>query len=982
MKFKNQIVCLFLMLNLTISLFVCPVSATQSKQKLKDEQLLADARITIEQSLVKELYDQDYTTAVDIGRSVVEIDIGEVSEIDTIYLRFPKETTVQFTAEASEDYQTWKMIANYKNSNISETNFGLSVGTAARYMKICVLSEDVPCNEIEVYKKNNLTPIIEKHEPRLYKVVFSDTVGTEYEQACEFLAFLSIVEGKQGGLYYSDDALTRAEFAKIAVKTLNMEILHYDYSIFHDVNSSDVLSDYINTAYAAGLMSGYDDGGFHPGDKILRQEAYAVVCRLLKYDAILDDDILYPYNYIRALNSNSLFKKMEGAYIEPITRGETAVLIYNALHAKPYSVQSIQGDAITYTKESGTLLELTREISVKTGVLEAVEYNSIYYIANGINEGRNTLVISGIQYKYDTEKLNPFYFIGTEVDYYIDKSGEQPFCAFLLYGKKNSQILSYDVEDIEKITEEYITTAENVHKRIRISNNAMMMYNGISYGLYKNSFQVITDNNYGFMKLVDSNHDDVYDLIQYTDYQNEAIKVADADAGILMTSNLRIDFNNSDVACKLFLNDEEIALSQLQRNDILSVSESKNEKGLKYYEIHVGRDRISNVNIDSYDSEKGLIKVGETVYQLASVHASPGLTEGISVGKYSELILDGFGKVHQIDLMNTDNVWKYGFLVDVDEKGMDRGQIRMVDLNADVHTIPCDLPIYVDSETGSVKYSNINDLKQKLSDDNNGTLEQLVKYRTNSEGVIKRLETASAGQDFSRLSLDYSAEAASYKWAVSEWDYVYKVDSNTKYLIVPDNVRDYNKYRTRPVLNGEDRYNIRIYDTNERRVASVVVLYGEKGTFISDRALFLVAEVSQCLNADEDVVTALTGYKNGKIISIQEPYEDAFNDIAVGDVMYVVQDDKNQVFRFQKISSSDGNGDEWFNRFTTIENIGYMEIKDSARWYNLENVDIYVVDRKESKVTKGSMGDIQIGDEVLVSVRNFYQDLLIVYKNM
>lgn len=515
----------------------------------------------------------------------------------------------------------------------------------------------------------------------------------------------------------------------------------------------------------------------------------------------------------------------------------------------------------------------------------------------------------------------------------------------------------------------------------------MLMYNGVSYGLYKNCFNVIEDNNYGFIKLADSNNDNMYDVVQYTDYVNEKVKLADETTGILQTASFRIDLNDIDIACRIYKNGLEVNLAEIQKEDMLSISKSKNTDGLVCYEIYIAAEKIDNVVLNSYDSKEREIKAGDNTYKLASSIASPGIDNNIMTGKSVELLLDGFGKVCQISLTNSEDLWAYAYLINIYEDIPDKGMLQMVGLDTERQEIQCDFPVSVDNGYQKTSYKSTSDLRERILNDNNGEIEQLIRYRLNSDGKIKRIETASKGANVSKFSLDYKSSSASYKWAVNEWDYAYKVDSNTKYLIVPDNVRDFDKYRTTPILNGSDSYNIEIYDSNDRRVASVVVIYGYSGSYISDfdKNLFLVTDTMIGLNNDDESVKVLEGYKQGTEISFYEPYENAFEDINVGDTMYVVLDDRGEVFRFRKISPENpdtASNDESCNHFTTVEDINYTEVKDSWRWYDLSKIPVYIVDRRRNKVLEGSVGDIEIGDEILISIRSYEINLAVVYKDM
>mgnify|MGYP000795102719 CR=1 FL=1 len=60
-------------------------------------------------------------------------------------------------------------------------------------------------------------------------LAFSDVSGEELSEAVEVLSGLGIVSGYSDGCYHPDDALTRAQFCKLAILTEG----HGDLSLIH-----------------------------------------------------------------------------------------------------------------------------------------------------------------------------------------------------------------------------------------------------------------------------------------------------------------------------------------------------------------------------------------------------------------------------------------------------------------------------------------------------------------------------------------------------------------------------------------------------------------------------------------------------------------------------------------------------------------------------------------------------------------------------
>ncbi|MFC4777830.1 Ig-like domain-containing protein [Paenibacillus sp. GCM10023252] len=88
-----------------------------------------------------------------------------------------------------------------------------------------------------------------------------------------------IVEGRSGGLFAPDKAVTRAEFAVFIARGLGLTGDKSAASKFADVNTATTLAAYIGAASKAGIVQGNPDGTFKPNNTITRQEMAAMMVR-------------------------------------------------------------------------------------------------------------------------------------------------------------------------------------------------------------------------------------------------------------------------------------------------------------------------------------------------------------------------------------------------------------------------------------------------------------------------------------------------------------------------------------------------------------------------------------------------------------------------------------------------------------------------------------------------------------------------------
>ncbi|WP_052409932.1 S-layer homology domain-containing protein [Paenibacillus durus] len=119
---------------------------------------------------------------------------------------------------------------------------------------------------------------------------FGDITGHWAKSSIDLLASKLIVNGNDTGAFSPSKSVTRAEFAALITRALGLEAVD-GTADFKDVNPSKWYAGAIRTASAAGLISGYPDGTFHPDSPITRQEIAAILSMATRFTGTwLPDD--------------------------------------------------------------------------------------------------------------------------------------------------------------------------------------------------------------------------------------------------------------------------------------------------------------------------------------------------------------------------------------------------------------------------------------------------------------------------------------------------------------------------------------------------------------------------------------------------------------------------------------------------------------------------------------------------------------------
>ncbi|OMF32591.1 hypothetical protein BK133_13865 [Paenibacillus sp. FSL H8-0548] len=183
------------------------------------------------------------------------------------------------------------------------------------------------------------------------KVSFSDIASVEAwaGRQIQVVAAKGAIEGKSEGKFVPKDKVTRAEFAKMLIRALDLENGSAAES-FDDVNSTDWYAPYVAAAAQLKIINGRSASKFDPNATITRAEMATMISRALKVShdaaAVTDVDTALK-GFADAARINATLKEGvafaathkivigdAGKFLpnNNATRAEAAVIIYRALN--------------------------------------------------------------------------------------------------------------------------------------------------------------------------------------------------------------------------------------------------------------------------------------------------------------------------------------------------------------------------------------------------------------------------------------------------------------------------------------------------------------------------------------------------------------------------------------------------------------------------------------------------------------------------
>ena len=194
---------------------------------------------------------------------------------------------------------------------------------------------------------------------------FSDVRGCHSSYpAIRYMKDFGIVEGYADGTFKPEQPINRAEFTKILMGVLDGDGRMCKMAPFPDAPMTEWYGQAVHKARCHGVIDGYPDGTFRPGNLINYAEAAKIAANAygLKIDENAgadwgsQDTWFLPYSF--ALLGRHAVPPTVDRYAHPLTRGEMAEMIYRLETGKTsfdWFQELADGDGVTVYGAPGIL---------------------------------------------------------------------------------------------------------------------------------------------------------------------------------------------------------------------------------------------------------------------------------------------------------------------------------------------------------------------------------------------------------------------------------------------------------------------------------------------------------------------------------------------------------------------------------------------------------------------------------------------------
>ena len=319
-----------------------------------------------------------------------------------------------------------------------------------------------------------------------YAAAFSDVEATHSNYtAITTLADMGIINGYTDGTFKPDNAVTRAEMAKLISVLYGYDVATVAKSPFTDVADDHWAVTFISTMKDVGIINGMGDGTFLPNNEVTYEQCLKmIVCALnwgeIAAQASTPDDWSLGYRQHATRLGITKYVSVE-SNSSPAPRGVVAQLLYNSLDAKR-AEKVVDANGNISFKESGDSVsdELSLYELKGARIISTPKYN---IDGEFIKDGYIRLVNSaGKEYEMSVGSYTDLLDAAgrfVDIKYNVDTDDNMTISSRTLLGTKET----IDAKKVKDVTDSYIEyyVDEDYErtKKITIDNPAVIYNNRV-----------------------------------------------------------------------------------------------------------------------------------------------------------------------------------------------------------------------------------------------------------------------------------------------------------------------------------------------------------------------------------------------------------------------------------------------------------------------------------------------------------------------
>ena len=740
---------------------------------------------------------------------------------------------------------------------------------------------------------------------------------TRAEQVRGFLAGIGAIDA--GEAFEFGEPMTRGSFVNFLTDVLDMNQAGiYDVQQFADV---DISSEYFVATSALrqlGALTPDDNGNFNPERVIVYSEAVKILVDVLGYQGMITAAVKYPAGYLEMASRLGLNRDMDN-YGELLT-ADAFLLLYNALDTDVASVYAIDDVFHSSIQEDYTLLTDRLHIAKATGRIEANFVTGLSDAKAGAN-GFITIDGERMRCAFDADK-----YLGYRVEYYYrTEAGSEDEVVYVMPLSSNQTVtfLAEDIASFENMQYSIARENDSKAKKYKLTRDVDFIYNNVAFLDYTVADFVPVS---GSVTLLDSENDGIYETVFVNAVVDYAVDSVTTDGQIYdLLGKAPLDLSKNLEHVTIWRDGEIIAYSQLSKNDVLTVSESRSGDSEKNTVIQVSNNVVSGF-VTAFEDED--VVIDNVNYELSpylaqALENKTADLPALQLGESLEAYLNGTGQIVYYEIKGSD-LECYGIMNNAKLlRGIDDEVIvRLINENGDWNTLTLKDEITFDGKQ-KVPCADV-----YLSLTDNGTKEvgaQLIRYRVTQDNIINMIDTETVTEyedpkySLTSSTLNSSNQQWTFKRSSRTFEGYFSLDNNTKVFSIPgagmeDDETLYQVGNAGYFTEG-GKYEVHPYNVTDALVSDVVIVkgMGANAEIAQEANLILIENVSTVF-ADGEERVKITGLSNGAEVSLMfkdsnvkvtdRPDMDARKDpsvLGVGDVVRAQQDSLGRVTDMERL---------------------------------------------------------------------------------
>lgn len=734
----------------------------------------------------------------------------------------------------------------------------------------------------------------------------------EQSDALEVLRQLDIISDFYDYNVTLDENITRADFANIVARIVNLDTYNGTNTYYYDVPQNHYAYGAICALTRAGILNGTEKKIFRPDDPIEYAAAYKILLTLMGYNTRAEAMGGYPAGYLRIAARVGIVDAAPAD--DYMTRGEMLTAVYRAIKTEMYEPVWITSDGVSkYTvSKTETLLTLYHDIYYGKGVVNGAEMYSLTGIS--LNSADEVAIDKNI-YKSEISLID---MLGEQIEYfmYYDKVTE---AGTILWAETTgvTEVIFVDEEhkkdfDKDTFTFSYLNESGK-SKSISLDHSITVIYNGkevdrdiddifmlpcYSVKLLKNETgyhtAVVRAYNTIVAETIDTNDFVIYDVRR----TSEPLKLAEHLYDYISIKNS---------------GNTKISFSDIAAGDVLSIFLSEDEKMIEV--IVSSRSDSGVIQQISKSGQNTAITVNGTAY----IKAQNASFDIPAVGTNATLYMDHRDMVVYVGNLISNSFVAYVIQIKKVEEAFDEElKFRALQENGEVVYLDCAETVFVDGKKAENTDEVINAFKNPKTGEH---LPQLAMLNTDKDGKVKRIDTAYVrpGVEDIRYTLSVDVDKVqdvSYRWlgyftintgTNDNQPYAKNaviVNNDTKIFKVPTSFAAEDKDFSvvgRSSLNDYEKYNIKTYKVSDRPgYTKWMEIEASTGTTYESKTV-LVKEKLDVLDDEGEIRHAIVGYQGNTEVTYYAARgkESLFNSVDTGTLISIIKNFRGEVESIQ-----------------------------------------------------------------------------------